>query len=230
MTITVPRARIRPRPRSLLQSHPEPTSCPAGCWARAFITRSRRGLASDLRQGCPPTRVGPRLAIHPCHPAAILRTPPFSAVRRRVDNSMTCPDGSPKSGRIRRKHATWKSAVRVGSPPLVVRIATFSRVSGQIFCLVAPAGLVPYSNPGAGLVGTRWRPVCRRSWSRSRGSQAFSSAPVHGVTSRTCSTVCLVGWSPLARKAPLDPCREECRQASASGAPKPSGMATQSWS
>ena len=38
------------------------------------------------------------------HPAAIPRTPPFAVVRRRVDKSMTCPDGSPKSAKVRRKH------------------------------------------------------------------------------------------------------------------------------
>lgn len=38
------------------------------------------------------------------HPAAIPRTPPFIAVRQRVDNSVTCPDGSSWSLIIRHKH------------------------------------------------------------------------------------------------------------------------------
>lgn len=46
------------------------------------------------------------------YPAAIPRTPPFAAVRRRVDNSMTCPDGSPKSAKVHHKHVR---NVEVGS-------------------------------------------------------------------------------------------------------------------
>ena len=38
------------------------------------------------------------------YPAAIPRTPPFAAVRQRVDNSMTCRDGSPESAKVRHEH------------------------------------------------------------------------------------------------------------------------------
>ena len=38
------------------------------------------------------------------HPATIPRTLLFTTVRRRVDNSLTCPDGSPESAEIRFKH------------------------------------------------------------------------------------------------------------------------------
>jgi hypothetical protein len=50
------------------------------------------------------------------HPAAIPRTPPFIAVRQRVDNSMTCPASSLESAEIRRKHV--RNVEVGGSSPL----------------------------------------------------------------------------------------------------------------
>src|ERR1035438_8529741 len=50
------------------------------------------------------------------HPAAIPRTPPFIAVRQRVDNSVTCPDGSSWSLIIRHKHL--RNVEVGGSSPL----------------------------------------------------------------------------------------------------------------
>jgi hypothetical protein len=52
----------------------------------------------------------------PSHPAAIPRTPPFTAVCRRVDNSMTCRDSSPESAEIRTRHV--RNVEVGGSSPL----------------------------------------------------------------------------------------------------------------
>ena len=50
------------------------------------------------------------------HPATIPRTLLFTTVRRRVDNSLTCPDGSPESAEIRFKHV--RNVEVGGSSPL----------------------------------------------------------------------------------------------------------------
>ena len=52
----------------------------------------------------------------PSHPAAIPRPPPFTAVRRRVDNSLSCPDCSSESAEVRRKHV--RNVEVGGSSPL----------------------------------------------------------------------------------------------------------------
>jgi hypothetical protein len=59
------------------------------------------------------------------HPATIPRTLPFTTVRRRVDNSLTCPDGSPESAGIRLKHV--RNVEVGGSSPL-----TSTRTSPQV--------------------------------------------------------------------------------------------------
>ena len=50
------------------------------------------------------------------HPATIPRTLLFTTVRRCVDNSLTCPDGSPESAEIRLKHV--RNVEVGGSSPL----------------------------------------------------------------------------------------------------------------
>jgi hypothetical protein len=68
----------------------------------------------------------------PCsHPALIPRTPPFAVVRRRVDNLLTCRDGSQQSAEVRSKHV--RNVEVGGSSPLtstpVVEFATFSQAA-----------------------------------------------------------------------------------------------------
>ncbi len=50
------------------------------------------------------------------HPATIPRTLLFTTVRRRVDNSLTCPDGSPESAASRHEHL--RNVEVGGSSPL----------------------------------------------------------------------------------------------------------------
>jgi hypothetical protein len=50
------------------------------------------------------------------HPAAIPRTPPFTAVRRRVDDSLTCHDSPPWFTQVRQNHV--RNVEVGGSSPL----------------------------------------------------------------------------------------------------------------
>jgi hypothetical protein len=63
------------------------------------------------------------------HPATIPRTLLFTTVRRRVDNSLTCPDGSPESAEIRFKHVR---NVQVGGSSRLTSTA-YAQFSGH-FC------------------------------------------------------------------------------------------------
>ncbi len=71
------------------------------------------GCRSSLVRGGAPPVVPPTA---PFYPAAIPRTPAFAAVRRHVDNSLTCCDSSPESAKVRHKHV--RNVEVGGSSPL----------------------------------------------------------------------------------------------------------------
>jgi hypothetical protein len=64
------------------------------------------------------------------HPATIPRTLPFTSVRRRVDNSLTCPDDSPESAGIRLKHV--RNVEVGGSSPLTSTTSSWERGHGGV--------------------------------------------------------------------------------------------------
>ena len=78
---------------------------------------SSSGLSRVLGIALPADGPGTQSArFGPSHPAVIPRTPPFTAVRRRVDNSLTCRDSSPESAEVRHKHV--RNVEVGGSSPL----------------------------------------------------------------------------------------------------------------
>jgi hypothetical protein len=98
-----------------------------------FVSSS--GLSAVLGGALPADGRGTQSARFGAHPADIPRPPPFTVVRRRAGNGLTCHDSSPESAEVCRKHVR---NVEVGgsSPHHLHRRCRYHNVlAGQRRCL-----------------------------------------------------------------------------------------------